>query len=201
VKLVYSLTVLLLLACNGLAQESSASWFKDCGDHNHFTCDVTLVDQDGRSVKLYRDLLQGKIVVVQAIFTTCKESCPVMARRFAVLQDLLGDRVGKEVTLLSFSVDPETDTPERLKAYAAEMKAKAGWLFLTGKKDNVQWALHKLGQFVKQKEDHLTWFVVGNERAGYWEKVPGLQSPLKTMEAVQRAIRQVPEATPNAAAR
>ena len=69
---------------------------------------------------------------------------------------------------------PETDTPEKLKAYAERFHAKPGWLFLTGKKENMDLALAKLGQRVARKEDHLTLFIIGNEKTGLWKKVaPG----------------------------
>jgi protein SCO1 len=136
----------------------------------YFT-DVALVTQDGESVRFYSDLLRGKVVVINAFFSTCKGSCPKMAGVLQGLQSRLGERLGKDVFLLSFSVDPETDTPERLKAYAEGFNAKAGWLFLTGKKENVEWALYKLGNKVDKKEDHLTVFIVGNNRTGLFKKV------------------------------
>ena len=72
---------------------------------------------------------------------------------------------------MSFSVDPETDTPEKLKQYAENFHAKPGWLFLTGNKDNVDFALARLGQKVARKEDHLTLFIIGNNKTGLWKKV------------------------------
>jgi protein SCO1 len=172
------------------ADEKPHPYFQDCGNRRGAStaCDVSLVDQNGRPVSLYRDLLQGRVVVINAFFTTCKDSCPVMARNFAALQTLLGDKLGKQVFLLSFTVDPENDTPARLKAYAESFKAKPGWTFLTGKKENVDWALYKLGQYVEQKQDHLNLFVIGNEKQNYWTKIIGIQGPEKVMEAVRRAL-------------
>ena len=141
--------------------------------HNYFT-DVQLVTQNGDSVRLYSDLLKAKVVVINAFFGTCTGSCPRMAGVLSGLQERLGDRLGKDVFFLSFSVDPETDTPEKLKAYAERFHAKPGWLFLTGKKENMDLALAKLGQRVARKEDHLTLFIIGNEKTGLWKKVaPG----------------------------
>src|SRR5260370_752407 len=70
---------------------------------------------------------------------------------------------------------PETDTPEKLKQSAERFHAKPGWLFLTGPKENVDFALSKLGHKVARKEDHLTLFIVGNEETGLWKKIaPGV---------------------------
>jgi protein SCO1/2 len=142
-----------------------------------FFTDVELVDQDGRTHRLYSDLLQGKVVVVEAFFTSCTGSCPVLGERLAALQAWLGERLGKDVYLLSFSVDPKTDTPARLKQYAQRVGARSGWFFLTGKKQNVDWALYKLGSYSEAKEAHSNLLVLGNEPAGLWKKVFGLAPP------------------------
>src|SRR5215467_6513258 len=128
----------------------------------YFT-DVELIDQDGQGRRFYTDLLKGKVVVINAFFTTCHDSCPVMADRFAKIQSWLGDRLGKKVHLISMSVDPENDTQTRLKEFAAKFNARPGWYLLSGKKENVDFVLHKLGQSVSDKNDHLNVFLIGNE--------------------------------------
>src|ERR1051326_3473108 len=96
------------------------------GARQYFT-DVRLVTQNGDSVRLYSDLLKDKVVVINAFFGSCTGSCPKMAGVLAGLQERLGDHLGKDVFLLSFSVDPETDTPEKLKTYAENFRARPGW--------------------------------------------------------------------------
>ena len=136
--------------------------------------DVELLDQDGKKVRFYSDVLKGKTVVVNAFFTTCTSVCPPMNRNMEKIQEALGDRVGRDVFLVSVSVDPATDTPPRLKEYAQKFHARPGWTFLTGKKENVDWALYKLGQYVQNKDDHKTVLIIGNERTGLWKKAFGL---------------------------
>ncbi len=143
---------------------AAAKWFTD----------VELLDQDGRKVRFYSDVLKGKSVVVNAFFTTCTSVCPPMNRNMEKIQEAFGDRVGKDVFLVSITVDPATDTPTRLKEYAAKFHAKPGWVFLTGKKENVDWALYKLGQYVETKDDHKTVFIIGNEPTGLWKKALGM---------------------------
>jgi protein SCO1/2 len=152
----------------------------------YFT-DVELVDQDGKTHRLYSDLLQGRTVVIAAFFTACNGACPVMAEKLAGLQQWLGDRLGKDVYLLSVSVDPQTDTPARLKQYAVRLGARPGWFFLTGKKENVDWALFKLGHYVEHKEDHSNLLILGNESTGLWKKVFGLapsEDLIRSLDAV-----------------
>ena len=96
--------------------------------------------------------------------------------------------MGKEVHLVSLSVDPENDTSETLRAYAERIGAKPGWEFFTGKKENLDWALHRLGFYVEQRENHSNIFIVGNESTGLWQKVKGLSDVKHTLEAIQTAI-------------
>lgn len=150
----------------------------------YFT-DVELVDQDGRKVRFYSDVLKGKTVIVNAFFTTCTSVCPPMNRNMEKIQEALGDRVGKDVLLVSISVDPETDTPARLKEYSKKFHAKPGWLFLTGKKENVDWALYKVGQYVEDKQEHTTVIIVGNEATGLWKKAFGMAKPAELIQIVE----------------
>jgi cytochrome oxidase Cu insertion factor (SCO1/SenC/PrrC family) len=141
--------------------------------HSYFT-DVELLNQDGEKVRFYSDVLKGKTVVINAFFATCTGVCPPMNRSMKAIQEALGDRVGKDVFLVSITVDPAADTPTRLKEYAKQYQAKPGWVFLTGKKENVDWALYKLGQYVEDKNGHKSVIIIGNEATGLWKKAFGL---------------------------
>jgi protein SCO1/2 len=156
--------------------------------------DVELLDQDGRKVHFYSDMLKGKTVVVNAFFTTCTSVCPPMNRNMEKIQESLGDRLGKEVFLISISVDPLTDTPTRIKEYAQKFHAKPGWVFLTGKKENVDWALYKLGQYVESKDDHTTVIIVGNEATGLWKKAFGLAKLADLVQIVESVANDKGEA-------
>jgi protein SCO1/2 len=150
--------------------------------------DVELLDQDGRKVRFYSDVLKGKTVVINAFFTTCTSVCPPMNRNMEKIQEALGDRLGKDVFLVSISVDPETDTPPRLKEYAQKFHARAGWFFLTGKKENVNWALYKVGQYVEDKQDHTTGIIIGNEKTGLWKKAFGLAKAADLVQIVDSVV-------------
>jgi protein SCO1 len=145
----------------------------DSPAHRYFT-DVVLVDQDGRERRLYTDLLQGKTVIISGMFTECSGVCPLMAATLEKVQAWAGDRLGKEVHLLSFSVDPANDTPAKLKAYAERFHARPGWYFLTGKREDLETALRKLGLWVEDREAHVNLMSIGNDRTGLWKKALGL---------------------------
>jgi protein SCO1/2 len=135
----------------------------------YFT-DVELVNQDGAKMRFYSDLLKGRTVVIISFFTTCTGVCPPMNRNMAKIQEALGDRLGKQVNLISISVDPVTDTPARLNEYAAKFHARPGWYFVTGTPENVKFALNKIGQYVADKNDHTSIMIIGNEATGLWKK-------------------------------
>jgi len=153
----------------------------------YFT-DTPLIDQDGREQRFYSDLLDGKVVVINSFFTSCKDSCPVMSATFVRIQDWLGDRLGKDAFLVSITVDPSTDTPDVLKQYARRFKARPGWSFLTGKPADVELVLKKLGQYVGVKEDHMNIFIIGNERTGLWKKAFGLARPDDIIKVVDSVL-------------
>jgi protein SCO1 len=154
---------------------------------NYFT-DVELLNQDGQKVRFYTDVLQGKTVIVNAFFTTCTSVCPPMNRNMEKIQEVFGDRVGRDVFLVSITVDPEVDTPARLKDYAQKFHAKPGWVFLTGKKENLDWALYKLGQYVETKDDHKTIFIIGNEPTGLWKKAFGMANVNELVQVVESVV-------------
>ena len=141
-------------------------------------------------MRFYSDLLQGKTVVVNAFFTTCTGVCPVMSGTMARIQDWLGDRLGNEVHLISISVDPENDTPERLREYAERFDAKPGWYILGGEKENVDWALYRLGQYAEQKEAHTNLMIIGNETARVWKKAFGLAKAQELIQMVEETLNE-----------
>src|SRR5476651_2114272 len=113
---------------------------------NYFP-NVVLTTQNGKKVHFYDDLIKGKIVVIDLIYTHCKDMCPLETARLAQVQRLLGDRVGKDIFFYSISIDPKQDTPEVLKAYAEKFHAGPGWLFLTGKEEDILLISKKLGLY------------------------------------------------------
>ncbi len=139
--------------------------------------DVELLDQDGRKVRFYTELVKGKTVAVNFIFTTCTTICPPLGATFARLQRELGARAGNDVRLISISVDPATDTPERLKAWGAKFKAAAGWTLLTGPKPQVDELLRALGSSTASPADHTPTVLIGNDAAGQWTRSYGLARP------------------------
>jgi len=182
-----TLVCLSLAPAQGQGPASSPEPAEPSPAHKYFG-DVKLVNQDGQEMRLYSDLLKERTVVIDAMFTSCTGACPVMSATFAKLQEHLGDRLGKDVYMISISVDPVNDTPAKLKEYAARFRARPGWYFLTGSKENVDAALRKLGQWVESREAHQNLFLIGNDRTGLWKKALGLARPEEIFTIVDSVV-------------
>jgi protein SCO1/2 len=139
--------------------------------------DLTLVDQDGKKVRFASDVMGDRFVVIDTIYTTCVQICPILSATFEELQDRLGKRQGKEVVLVSFTVDPVTDIPPRLKEYAQQWNAGPGWVFLGGDKPSVDQVLKGLGLYTPDFVNHPAMFLVGDARSGDWTRFYGFVSP------------------------
>jgi protein SCO1/2 len=131
---------------------------------------VPVVTQDGEVLRFYDDLIKDKIVVVSFLYTSCRDVCPLAAARLAQLQDRLGDRIGRDIFLISITIDPETDTPQRLKEYAEAFHAKPGWTFITGADEDIREIRYKLGERSRKLSEHRNEVMLGNGRTGEWQR-------------------------------
>jgi protein SCO1/2 len=129
-----------------------------------------VVTQHGKTLQFYDDRIKDKIFVISFLFTTCRDICPLATARLAELQDRLGDSMGRDIFFYSISIDPETDTPERLKEYADTFRAGPGWLFLTGKPEDIHAIRHKLGERSRVLSDHRNEVLLGNGATGEWAR-------------------------------
>ena len=153
----------------------------------YFT-DVVLVNQDGKEMRLFTDLIRGRTVIIIPFFTSCTGACPAMNQNLAKIQDWLGDRLGKDAYMISISVDPSNDTVSKLREYATKFGARPGWFFVSGKPENVEFALKKLGQYVQTREDHSNIMIIGNEKTGLWKKAFSLASTASLITVVDSVL-------------
>lgn len=138
----------------------------------YFT-DLPLIAQDGRELRFYSDVLKDKTVLIYMFFASCTDACPLLNAKLAQVKDLLGERAGRDILLVSLTVDPKTDTPEKLRRYAESFgAAPSSWLFLTGADKNVDTIIRKLGHTAPDPAGHLSWLLLGNTAKGRWTKLP-----------------------------
>jgi len=142
---------------------------------------VALTTQDGATVHLYDDLLKGKSVAINVMYTSCKDECPLETARLVQVQKLLGERMGKDIFFYSITIDPKRDKPEVLKAYAEKYGVGPGWFFLTGKEEDIRLATKKLGlsrvRDLASKDGHSASLMVGNEPTGQWMRNSAVDNP------------------------
>lgn len=150
--------------------------------------DVDVLDQDGNQLRFYTDLIKGKTIAINFIFTNCTTICPPLAATFARVQKQMGDKVGKDVHFISISVDPVTDTPERLKAWGAKFKAGPGWTFVTANKEQMNQLLEALGASVSRREEHSPTLIVGNDLKGVWTRTYGLAAPSQIVGLILKVM-------------
>jgi protein SCO1 len=157
------------------AARADARWGAD------YFPNVPLTTQDGKTVRLWDDVLMGKVVAIDLVYTHCKYVCPLETARLAQVQRLLGDRVGKDVFFYSISIDPKRDTPEVLKAYAEKFHAGPGWLFLTGSPEDVKLVARKLGLAFQpdpaNRDGHAAELMLGDVARGQWMKHSAVDDP------------------------
>jgi protein SCO1/2 len=150
---------------------------------------VPLQTHDGRSVRFYDDLVKGRKVIINFTYTGCTNTCPRTTANLARVQALLGERVGKDIFLISMSVDPDNDTPEKLKAYAERYHARPGWTFATGRIEDIDAVRRRLGLYDSPDfTQHTGLLTFGNEPEGKWAATPALDTPKNIVYYVLRRV-------------
>ena len=134
---------------------------------------VELVDQNGRSLRFYDEVLKDNIVVISFIFTNCQSACPLMTRNLTMIRDMLREDERRAIQFISISIDPLRDTPAAMKEFAQKHDAdNGGWLWLTGQPDDVNFVTQRLGSYTDDPEAHTTTLLAANVRSAHWTKIP-----------------------------
>jgi protein SCO1/2 len=164
--------------------QDGAEWFTN----------VEVITHEGKTLHFYDDVMKGKIILINFFYTDCDNICPLMTENLAHLQELLGDRMNKEVFMVSISLQPEHDTPAVMAAYAKRYGVAPGWQFVTGKKDDIELLRHRLG-FVDispavdaDPEQHIGTVRIANEPMHRWAMSPALVNPDALVRAINRVV-------------
>ena len=142
---------------------------------------VVLTDQDGNKLRFYDDLLKDKVVLINFIFATCHDACPLETAKLRQVEEHLSQHVGRDMFMYSITITPEHDTPEVLKEYAAKFNVGPGWKFLTGNADDITLLRRKLGLYsddaAERETGHGMSLMIGNEKTGTWIKRSSFDNP------------------------
>lgn len=159
----------------------------------YFT-DAVLTTHEGQRVRFYTDLLKGKRCLINFVFVGCTDICDSVTQNLAAVQDLLGDRIGRDIFMYSISLQPDFDTPEVLKLYADRFNTKPGWLFLTGQPNEVEVLRRRLGfTDVDPVVDadifqHAAMLRIGEERLDRWGMAAAQLPPESLVNSINRII-------------
>lgn len=151
--------------------------------------DSSLVDQNGKRVKFYSDLVKGKVVVINFFFTRCNDVCPMQGRALARLKSRLGDRVGRDVFFVSVSKDPKNDTVERMSKWAKDYDVSAGWTLVTGDEPVIKKLLWDFGGDQIGQGMHESVLMIGNDKTGVWTSTDGLMFPEDIVKVIDEVSR------------
>ena len=155
----------------------------------YFT-NLDLINQDGETVRFFDDVLKGQVVVINFIFTNCEGACPLMTHKLSLVRDRMEGQIGDTVRFVSLSIDPERDTPAAIKEFAKTHHADhEGWVFLTGKPENLEYITKQLGQFTDDVEAHSTMMLAGNVSSAHWIKIQPYEQPPAITEKLQMLLR------------
>jgi protein SCO1 len=148
---------------------------------------------DGRRLRFYDDVVRGKVVVVNMMYTVCTGICPGNTANLREVQKELGSRLGKEVFMVSMTLQPELDTPQALRDYVESYDIQPGWTFLTGKPKEVELIRRKLGFFNTDPSvdsdisSHTGMIRIGNDRLNRWSMMPALARPTQIARTILQA--------------
>ena len=153
------------IAADGFSNSSQgARWGKD------YLPNVKVQDQNGKTFRFYDDLIKDKLVVINFIYTSCTDICPLTTARLAQVQEKLGDIIGRDIFMYSITIDPENDTPAALKRHADAFHVGPGWQFLTGKPKDIAAIRNKLGERSRALSEHRHEILLGNAMTGEWSR-------------------------------
>lgn len=151
---------------------------------------VVLQTHEGQRVRFYDDLIKGKAALINFMFTSCTSQCPLATANLLKVEEGLGERLGRDIVMISVTVDPATDTPSVLKRYAGRYGTKPGWYFVTGTKKDVDLIRRRLGVLDDgvDKSQHTGMLVYGNDATGQWAATPVMAEPKTIVRGVLRLL-------------
>ncbi len=169
-----------VLAASGPA---SAGIKSKKGPRADYFPNVVLDTHDGRKLRFYDDVVHGKVVVFNMMYTVCTGICPGNTANLMQVQEALGNRLGKDIFMYSMTLQPEFDTPQALQEYVKRYSIKPGWTFLTGQPKEMELIRRKLGFFNDDPRidadlaNHTGMVRIGKEALDRWFMMPALSSP------------------------
>ena len=147
--------------------------------------DVEVVTHEGKSVRFYSDLVKGRNVAVNFIFTNCTTICPASGAMFASLQK----QNDRGLHFISVSIDPSYDTPKRLTAWSARFRTQPGWTLVTGSQASIDAIVKAFGGPEGRPQDHNPLTIIGSDMTHQWQRLYGFPGTEKVSATVKEVTR------------
>jgi protein SCO1 len=173
----------------GAAEAQTAQQAAQARNRAHFP-NIAMRDHNGRPLRFYDDVLRGKVVVINFVYTTCTDICPLDTAQLRNVQQLLGARVGRDIFMYTVSVN--ADTPEDMRRFMRTYDVGPGWTFLTASRAEVADLQRRFGLRVTNPDDvttHNTNLIVGNETTGQWIRRSAYENPRNLVELLTVAMQ------------
>jgi len=146
-----------------------------------------VLTQDGKQVEFYNDLIKGKKVLISFVFTTCRLTCPMVGRNFEKLQNQLGDKLGKDVSLITVSTDPLVDTPDVFKKWGEKFNRREGWTLITGDEARISELLLILTGSPRQIEGrHTSLVILYDGTSENWKTTSSVIEPVVLLDELKK---------------
>jgi len=149
-----------------------------------------VLNEDGKALKFYDDLIKDKVVAINFVFSTCPTICPAIQVNFSHFKKSLQEAGHHEVQLISVTVDPETDTPARLKKWSENFATAGPWTYITGETRDIDLILKKLEVFTADINDHPSFILIGNDASGTWKRVGSLVPPKTLTNELAKLLKE-----------
>lgn len=155
---------------------------------------IPMITHEGKRVFLYDDLVKDKVVTINFFFAKCKDVCPLVIANLVKVQKILGDQVGRDIFMYSFTLKPEEDTVDVLRHHMKMHGVKPGWTFLTAKPKDMELLRRSIGftdpnpRLDQDINQHIGNVRYGNEPLMYWAACPGMAHAEFLAETLQWII-------------
>lgn len=189
-----TLLTLLASAATSAVSASTTAWEsrrRPMDPRAEYFTNAEFMDHEGRPRKFYQDIIRDKVVVINMMYTACTGICPANTASLLKVQEALGNRIGRDIHLISLSLLPELDSPASLRTYMKRYGIGPGWTFLTGKRSHMNVVRRKLGFYDSDPAAdadifrHTAMLSIGNDRIERWCMVPALSATHQIVRSIQ----------------
>ncbi|MGX4642413.1 SCO family protein [Massilia sp. SYSU DXS3249] len=190
-----TLMTLLASAATSAVSASTMAWEADrrsaADPRAAYFTNSPFIDHEGRPVRFYQDIIHDKVVVLNMMYTACTSICPGNTANLLRVQQALGDRIGRDVHMVSISLLPELDPPSALRSYMKRFEIGPGWTFLTGTRKSMDIVRRKIGFYDsdpaadKDVFRHTGMLSIGNDRIERWCMMPALSATHQIVRSIE----------------